>query len=183
MDDIARHLSISKKTLYEIVDNKEDLIKQVLVMDLEERGRFVEEVHQTSEDAIDALLRISDRVYADLKKLNPAFMYDLEKYYRQLFAMMKEMEWASISTWTERNLRSGIEAGLYRPDLNVDAVSRIYLTIIEGIVLNHERFDLDHYPLAELYLEVIRYHVRGIASPKGIELLSSYINQRKTLIR
>ena len=62
MDHIARELGISKKTLYQFVDNKIDLIKKVLELHIEEEKKMVRKAKDNSDNAISEMLDISQNV-------------------------------------------------------------------------------------------------------------------------
>ena len=82
MDDISRKLGISKKTLYQYVDNKGDLINKIFEIEMAKEKETVTKITEESKDAIDEILGIAKYVTQQLREYSPTIMYDLQKYYR-----------------------------------------------------------------------------------------------------
>lgn len=60
MDDLASSLGISKRTIYENFDSKEDILKNCILAFQESRYRRVTEIMGKSENVIDGFLQIID---------------------------------------------------------------------------------------------------------------------------
>ena len=88
MDDIAHHKGISKKTLYQYFEDKNDLVKQVTTMLLEERMKEYLEATDCSSNAIEELFSIAKLMRKHFRELNPALMYDLQKYHPEGWAFI-----------------------------------------------------------------------------------------------
>ena len=87
MDDIAAHLKVSKKTLYQIFENKDDVVEQVVFYRFEKRRE---------ENAPDELLRMSPvqflynikrHILADLNTQLPANYFDVKKYHPEVYGV------------------------------------------------------------------------------------------------
>ena len=81
MDDLARSMKISKKTLYQYVQNKEDLIRKVLSLQAQRNDIEFRKLMLPDLNAIEALLMASKLVSEQFKSFNPAMVFDLKKYY------------------------------------------------------------------------------------------------------
>ncbi len=81
MDDVAKHLRMSKKTLYQYVSDKNDLVKKCLDRDCQVTEVLVKEVLSKGLNAIEENFEISKHIVEDLKNIHPSIFYDLEKYY------------------------------------------------------------------------------------------------------
>jgi len=75
-----------------------------------------------------------------------------------------------VSRCLQRNLKAGIEGGWYRPDLDVDFMSRLYFLIVHGLK-NQELFPLAQFPNESIMLQFLEYHIRGIVTPEGLTIL------------
>ncbi|MBK7409291.1 MAG: TetR/AcrR family transcriptional regulator [Saprospirales bacterium] len=168
MDDIARELGISKKTLYHFVDNKADLIHKVLLQFIEEERRVILEITQSSGNAIEEMLRIGRYITQVLRKLTPTTLFDLQKYYPDSWQMIRALNQEHIYGVIKNNLEQGIEQELYRHNLNTDIIARLYVGKSHYLV-DEEFFPLRNYERGQLYLEFILYHMHGILSDKGRE--------------
>ena len=83
MDDIARELTISKKTIYQYFKDKDDLVSTVTKKQMDMERREIEEIEKSSVDAIDELAKMSVCVRKNLKEINPSLLFDLQKYHRK----------------------------------------------------------------------------------------------------
>ncbi len=177
MDDIARHLGISKKTLYQFVENKADLIDQIMTLHLEQEKVMVEEIHEKSVDAIDEILAIARHVIQQLRELSPSLMYDLQKYYKSNWDQMMQLHQVYIYDIIKGNIERGIKEGFYREDLNADIIAKLYVGKTM-IVVDEDLFPLKNYNKENLFKEYIRYHIHGIASVKGLALFEKHVAEK-----
>jgi AcrR family transcriptional regulator len=87
MDDIARHLGVSKKTLYQHFADKDDLVTHVSSSHLQRDQAMFADLRQQSSNAIEELARISVWIKEDLEKMNPTLLIDIQKYHPKAFAI------------------------------------------------------------------------------------------------
>lgn len=178
MDDIARELGMSKKTIYEKAGNKEDLVRQVMEYHIALDCQITEALQKKEVNAIDEMLMIAEFVIDELSELNPRLLYDLKKYYRHIWEMMETHRNTFIHDTMLRNLKNGIEQGLYRDNIRPELIAHFYLGIIHVFI--EEDFLADEkYTAAESYIEAFKYHIYGIASKKGIKYLKSNLPKIK----
>ena len=174
MDDIARELGISKKTLYQYFANKADLIGKILELQEKESDRCLENNPNSELNAIDELLEISRKISGDLKKYNPSAIFDLQKYYPEIIKPFFERRKITVHNFTAENLKRGIRQGLYRHDLDIEIVSQLYIKKLEGIhefmFTNDETFSYN-----KIFNVMFDNHIRGIANVQGME----YYEQQK----
>lgn len=176
MDDIARELGVSKKTLYQYVDNKKDLVNQVLLQHLENEKVAMEALQQTSKNAIDEMIAIGRYVRQLLLQVNPSAIYDLQKYYHESWSFVKQTNDQAIYTILTKNMEKGIKEGLYRNDINVDVIAKFYVGRAD-LLLDTDLFPITKYNRTQLHQEFIHYHLRAIASEEGAKLLEKYQQQ------
>ncbi len=174
MDDIARELGISKKTLYQYVKNKSDLLAKGFKKIQLDFVSSIYEVCSREMNAIDELLEVSKLVNQELKKYNPSSVYDMQKYYPEVFnthiAEEKEYTYRMIL----ENLEKGIREGIYREDQDIELVANLYIQKVESI--HDEKFLSQANITMEGIFEVMfENHIRGISNQKGIE----YFEKRK----
>lgn len=170
MDDVSRELGMSKKTLYEFFKDKNTLVREVMEYQMNMMGEAILASRVEGANAIDELLTISRIVKNYLSSFNPSVNYDLQKYYLEIWQVIIEYKRQHVFTNVKNNLIKGIEEGLYRSDINPEIIARLYVSRIETTMDKH--FDPYHeFNTAELFRELFFYHIRGIASKKGIEYL------------
>jgi len=174
MSDIARELGISKKTLYQFVDNKNDLIMRCVMMAMKEEQEFVLSIQKQQKNAIEEMLDIAIHVNQTLKKINPAALYDLQKYYSDAWQIIETYTHEFVFTCIMENLERGKKEGLYRQDIREDIIARLFIGKSQ-LLLNTILFPYPQYKTSELHSEHVMYHMRGVASNKGLKILEQHI--------
>jgi len=176
MDELSRRLGISKKTLYTFVKNKEELVEKVFLHEESIGMKLSEQLEKESINAIEKLLRISQMVHDELKRINPMIRFELEKYYLLTFEKYVEKKRRFIFEGMKNNIRQGITEKLYRDDINIELVSTIYLN---SFVELHDSdickiLDVNFIQLFEVLFE---NHIRAISTNEGLAYFESRKNE------
>jgi AcrR family transcriptional regulator len=174
MDELSREIGISKKTLYQYFETKEELIEQIIEQHIVKEQCLIEEVRATSKNALDEMIHIAKHVLDELRHVAPTTMYDLQKYYRASFDKLQARFQVQIFSTIKENLERGIKEGLYRKEVNADIIARFY-NVLSLTLIDEASFPSDKYPKEKMYLEFLDYHIHGIASPKGLALFQEYL--------
>ena len=179
MDDVATRQGISKKTLYQYVTDKNDLVDRVLKhlsfcykcdIDAVRAGK--------DQNAIDESYAITTTVAGQLQGIHPSVHFDLEKYHPVAFRNMVENKQREIHECITDNMARGIREGLYREDLNIPMIASIYIARFD-MVFDGELFPPDKFNMHDVHWELFRYHVRGIASKKGLDYLEKKLTKER----
>lgn len=178
MDDIARGLGISKKTLYKYVTDKNDLVKKAVSLTISGEHDALCDLVDFEGNAIDKIVRINDRISDKLQNLQPAVIYDLQRYHPEAWQIMQDHKRNFIFQKIKENLIEGIEEGLYRKSINPEIVAQIYITLTDTI-FDSELFNHTAKDYTAIHDQVVRYHLRGIASEKGVEYIKKIFNNKK----
>ncbi len=173
MDDISHALSISKKTLYKLVPNKAGLVAKILARHIDEEREFARGIQGKAKDPVHELVLIAIHTTEILKKLSPTAIYDLKKYYPRQWNTMEKGRNKLILEAIKSNLEKGVLKDIYRKDLDTDLLSHLYLRMATFIT-DEKVFEQPSPGRLQLYNEFIKYHIRGIATQKGIRLLTKY---------
>jgi AcrR family transcriptional regulator len=178
MEDISREMGISKKTLYQVVKDKKDLVYKSMALCLEEEQCVLTEVSARSENAIDELIGYTRFVNSRLSEMHNSVLYDIKKYHKDSWAMMKDHKHGFVRQSILENSKRGIKEGLYRESTNPEVITTMYMLLVDGMLNSDEHFGRE-VTIESLHLEMIGYHVRGIASEKGIILLKTTLNKEE----
>jgi TetR/AcrR family transcriptional regulator, cholesterol catabolism regulator len=174
MDDISRQLGMSKKTLYQYVDNKADLIKKVMQQHIETEQEAMSQIRQQAKDAIDEMLGIARYVTQMLREMSPSTVYDLHKHYRETWDMVESFHQQHIYNFIKTNLENGVKEGLYRSDFDADIIAKLYVAKTM-LIVNEDVFPLRNYNKEKLFKALLVYHIHGVASAKGLKKLERYL--------
>ena len=179
MDDLARHLGMSKKTIYSFVKDKNDLITRGLDMQHCKESMVMEDICCKGLNAIDEMFEIGHFIQGMLNELHPSIHYDLEKYHAEVFHDMLAKHETSVYDCISRNLQKGVNEGVYRKDLNIDVIAKLYTKRIDN-VFDAELFPPSEIAFSEVYAIMFRYHILGVASPEGAAYLEKKWKKIKT---
>jgi TetR/AcrR family transcriptional regulator, cholesterol catabolism regulator len=179
MDDVARELSISKKTLYQYVIDKDDLVGKFIDYEIEVRQEQICKCFSSGYNAIEELFEISGFMNKLMRELNPATEHDLKKYYPHHYQKTVKTRRERMYSYILLNLQKGKEEGLYRPDLDEEVIAKLYLSRSENTHFN-ELFTVEEFTSLKLFTELLAYHVRGIATEKGIFILEKKLKELET---
>ncbi|MBA3900623.1 MAG: TetR/AcrR family transcriptional regulator [Bacteroidetes bacterium] len=171
MDDISRGLGMSKKTLYKHFKDKNCLVAECLENYLHEDEAQMEAIHQSKHNAIDELFEIIKYNSEKIQAFHPSIHYDLEKYYPEAWKLFNDYKFNYLASCVEENLKKGIAEGLYRQNLNTKIIAKMHIARID-MIFDAEIFPVSEFQFVDVLMELIRYHIRGIASEKGLNYLS-----------
>jgi len=182
MDDVARELSISKKTLYQYVTDKDDLVGKFIENEIELRFEEIYKCFKIGFNAIEELFEISFFMNRMMKDQNPTTEYDLKKYYPHHYQKTVKARREGMYKYVLQNLKKGKEEGLYREDMDVEIIAKLYMSRSENNHLN-ELFTNEEFTSIKLFIEILTYHIRGIATKKGIIVLEKKLKELETKIK
>jgi TetR/AcrR family transcriptional regulator, cholesterol catabolism regulator len=174
MDEIAQDLGISKKTLYQYFSNKEDLVEAASFNVFEAISIGIDEIQAMQKNPIEEIYTIKDFVIQILKNEQTSPQYQLKKFYPLIYNNIQEKVFNKMSTCVVDSLKRGIETGIFRKEIHLEFIFRLYYKVI-NMIKEKELFELslENNLEEELYLD---YHIRGIATKKGLEFYYQYKN-------
>ncbi len=177
MDEIARQLGVSKKTIYQYFSDKDELVESVFEnVILCSRNSCICS-RENAKNPIDEFFQAIDFVQEMFQNMNPVMLFDLEKYHPAAFKSFLEFKNKFLFQLICTNLKTGIEQGYYRPEIDVDILARYRL---EGLmaVFNERVFHNGRHDLVHLHMQVMEHFLFGIATLKGYKLILKYKKER-----
>ncbi|MBD2702678.1 TetR/AcrR family transcriptional regulator [Spirosoma sp. BT702] len=176
MEDIAKQLGISKKTIYQHFNDKEEILYQVI------QDKTVRNLSEMDCMAIEGLNPVEEMLYVlnmmqkHADQVSPNLMVDVKRYYPQAFALFRQYKEGQIMRSILENIQKGITQGLYRPDINPTILARLRVEQIE-LAFNPELFSTDQFTMQQIQYELIHHFVRGMLTEKGFTIYNQYVNQ------
>lgn len=177
MDDISRSLGISKKTLYQYVKSKEDLIEKLFYYDEMKWNLEFSKIKADNLNAIEILLKVSLIVYEEMGKLNPKLKFELKEYYEPIYYQFMVRKQNQIFSQMSKNILKGIGEGLYRSDVNVELAAGLYVRNLVDMH-NKDYCMIENIAFDQVFQVMFENHIRAISSPEGI----AYFEMRKAEI-
>jgi len=179
MDDIASTMGISKKTIYVHFNNKTKLVEAVTFTLFENICDGIDCICETAPNPISQLYDIKMFVMQHLKNEQASPLFQLKKYYPSIHDALKSKQFEKMHESVSESLTKGIETSVFRPNIDVEFIARLYFNGMTGIkdeiIFPREKFNM-HY-LMESFLE---YHLRAIVTDKGMTILNNFINKNQS---
>lgn len=178
MDDIARSLGMSKKTLYQHFEDKDALIQAAVEVNIQEGKESCLASSRQSANAIQEVFNIMEDVIDQLKDVNPLVLYELNKFHASAYKAFEDYKHHFILDMLQKNIKRGISEELYRSDLNIPFTARYRLDTMMYI-FSPERSSLSGTgaSIPQVMLWLTELYLYGIATPKGNKLIQKSIQK------
>ena len=178
MDEIAAHLGISKKTIYQYFEDKDAIVDGVLNIEIEMNEKNFMQQQQNAENAVHEIFLDIDLIQEMLKGMNPSILFDLEKYHPTAYKKLNDHKNNFYYGIMCNNLKRGIAENVYKEDINIDILSRFRVSSI-FLIFNPEVFPSLKYNLTETFWEITANFLHGLVTVKGNKLIDKYKVQSK----
>lgn len=172
MDDVSRELGISKKTLYEYVPNKRELVKTIVKHYLETEKQQITEICENSENAIMEFLNINSFLGRHLKSINPAVPYQLKKYFPESWAVFNDYRVDFVYKTVKENIVKGKAQDIYRDNINESIISKFYISDMQ-VATDEKLFPPEKFTILDIHRDRVLYHLYGLCNSKGATLLEN----------
>lgn len=173
MDDIAAHLSMSKKTLYKWFENKDQIVHAAILQHLDQTQGDCNTLVGQSDSAVAELVKMMSWMKSQFADIHPSIFHDLQKYHPVAWQLWLEHKNKYILDQIVDNLRRGMTEGLYRADLDVDVLARLRLAEIE-LAFNPLVFPPRQFDPQRVALVALEHFMLGVATLKGHKLINKY---------
>lgn len=178
MDDIANNLGMSKKTLYQYFADKDELVEAVVDGHIKGIQEDCIDCRKEAKDAIHEIFNTMERIMEEFSNMNPMLLYDLEKFHHKAYQRFRDHKNKFLLQVIIENIEWGIKDELYRPDVNVDVMSKFRIESMM-IPFNVSVFSPGKYNLASTSGLIIENFIYGLATIKGHKLIQKYNEQRQ----
>lgn len=179
MDDIANHLGISKRTLYEHFPSKDELVFHCVSYKKHFLDICRNHVNQRSKNVIELIFNIIYEFQQVFQKIHPNFFIDLKKYHHHVWVRCYEEYEKKHIEEIELLIQRGINEELFLPFINTSIVARIFQFQLGGIS-EETIFQSAEFPPDEIFFNIVVTFLRGISTIKGIEIIDQLVQQHIT---
>ncbi|MBU2018095.1 MAG: TetR/AcrR family transcriptional regulator [Bacteroidetes bacterium] len=172
MDDLAKELSISKKTIYQHFKDKNDLIESMIHFRLAEDQKTCCEIRENALNAIDSLNGMISMVTENMGNIHPSVFYDLQKYHPAAHEIIVNHKNNFVLEFIKNNISRGIQEGYYRSDFDDEIIANLYVRMTDFVVAGNMMVNGER-DFKTIYHEVIAFMIHGLISEKGREYTQS----------
>ncbi|MEQ8425831.1 MAG: TetR/AcrR family transcriptional regulator [Cyclobacteriaceae bacterium] len=179
MDNIANHIGVSKKTLYQYFKDKDEMVYSVTEAHIARDKAQLDEIAKSANNAIDELVNLSACLRENFRNMNPSLLFDLQKYHHNAWGLWIQYKNELIRDQIVRSLNQGKEEGYFRPEINTDVMAIVRLETIQ-MPFDPVIFPKDKYELSEIQMQIFEHFIHGLFTDKGKKL---YEKQKQKLIK
>lgn len=178
MDDIAKHLGMSKKTIYQHFSDKDELVNILIEDKLTKQNCTMDNCAVNAENAVHEIFFVITNIHEVLTNMNPKLFYDLQKYHPKAWLFFREFKEKNMGKAIADNLIRGVNEGLYRSDLKIDILTQLRLDQVDLLFSQqHDHFTMNKYSIAQIMIEITEHFLYGVCNQKGIALIENYKSQ------
>jgi AcrR family transcriptional regulator len=177
MDDVAREIGVSKKTVYLFFKDKEDLVLKSLEHIQASHLDWIQNLPRDQYNAVEEVLEINRKIREIFGGSTPVIDFDLRKYYPKLHKKVNANHDEVVLSMMETNIEKGRKEGLFRSDFDARLISVLHYRKAFDVISSFEPDEVNS--RMDAMKQIIEYHLRGMCTPKGIEELEKY-NQKHT---
>ena len=175
MDDIAKHLGMSKKTIYQFFSDKNDLVMALVKKKLKEDEDQINAMIESSANVIDEMLNMMKCSEEILSRINPIVFHDLQKYHPEAWNEFQRFKADVLVNKLEILLTKGIEQGFMRPDIDVRILAKMRVNQVE-MGFNTNIFPVAQFNIWKVQMQLQEHFNYGICTIKGHQLLDQHQN-------
>ena len=175
MDDIARELGISKKTIYQHFEDKDAIVHQLMMAEMANDKCEWDELDGSSNNVIEKIVKSMDIIRQAFAEINPSTFFDIKKYHPKTWQLFQDHKQNFIMESIRKELLEGIKQGFFRADIKVEILVRMRLEQIE-IGFDPQLFPPNKFSLIEVELTMLDHYIRGILTPKGLEVYQEFMH-------
>lgn len=173
MEELARQMGISKKTLYQHFTDKSDLVEKTVMHLNSIRGCNFKSLNIEGMNAIDQMFKAYSLVNDIIRKHNPGFEFDLERFYPAIYRKSVELHRHAMFESTLANLKQGKAEGYYRQNFDEQVIAKLYVIRIEYLA-HTDIVTTDEIHSNSFLLEIFKYHLYGVISNKGHQYIEKH---------
>ena len=176
MDDVAKALGMSKKTLYQYYSDKDELVAEATRAHLERERIEFDEIFCNSENSIKCLFSISQCMRKSLSEINPSVLFELKRFYPKSWEYWTEFKDQFIFKSIVENIKKGIEEEYFRSEVNAEILANLRVMEIQ-ILFDRESFPSEKFNFMEVQMQLFNHFVYGITTEKGRKLYKEYLEK------
>ena len=176
MDDLAQHMGMSKRTIYEYFKDKKELVNECILYFEHLRDKKTKEIFDSSENMFEALLKLYQESLINMQKINKNFFDDIKKYFpetNQCRIQKKEEKIKKIAQF----FKKGVELGLIRKELNVEVLSA--LAEETNLLFSSNSLLISKFSFFDIYQTLFITFLRGIATGKGLSIIDTFTQKEE----
>ncbi|MDF2157078.1 TetR/AcrR family transcriptional regulator [Algoriphagus sp. CAU 1675] len=176
MDDVARQLGISKKTLYQEFKDKKELLKETFEKKLQKDQEDMSFLIESEDGVIEHLVNLSKYMRESLSKINPIAILEIQKYFPDVWEIFERHKEGIIQKDLVFILEKGKTLGYFRSEIDSNILARLRVEQITS-AFDPSNFQRNDFNLVDFQMQMLDHFLHGIFTEKGRQ---AYQTQKET---
>ncbi|MBU0488744.1 MAG: TetR family transcriptional regulator [Bacteroidetes bacterium] len=173
-ESICKNLKISEEQFSAHFSSISDLVSKMLEFERLNFNTIFDDHDFEGINAIDILLVVGMEISSRFRNVSPSFTFELKTTHPEIYQKNFEDKSDFIFNKIKINLEKGISQGMYRDDLSIELVARLYLSKLIDIH-NPQVFPHEEYTFGRFFDIMFDTFIRNIANEAGLK----YYEERK----
>ena len=173
MDDIAKHLAMSKKTIYQFYKDKNELVEMLMAEKLKQDECEFQQIQTESSNMVEEVFNMMKHISLMFSKINPTIFYDLQKYHPKAWGLFRLFKQNCMAKMVEMSIERGKSEGFVRKDVDSKVLSIMRIEQVE-MGLNPTVFPPDKFKIVEIQLAMLDHFLYGICTLKGHKMINKH---------
>lgn len=175
MDDIAKDLGISKKTLYTHYKDKNEIVSIIMESLLEKHGKAILDAKAEAENAIEEVLLQNKVLLNVFKDVKPNLLFEIDKYFPEVSGQVNRHRYNCILEAIKENLKRGLQENLYSTNLAIDFIAQIRLNQLLD-AFDPKAFS-ENLNFSDALHQLTLFYLNAITTSESKKLLITYLKQ------
>ena len=170
MDDVAKEVAISKKTIYSCFRDKNDLVSTIIGSHIKQNEETINKIIDSEANPIQRFASIAAFIIETYDDMNPSMINDLRKFHPETFDKINEFRDSKVIQHAMKSINDGRKMGFFRDDFHEEIIARAFSSLT-FFVFERPNFSDQNISKEELVVEIIKYHLRSICNENGLKEL------------
>ncbi|MCJ8163837.1 TetR/AcrR family transcriptional regulator [Pontibacter sp. E15-1] len=175
-EDLFRKLDIRKSTYHELFQNKAELVRQVVLFDIDRQKRALAQLLADAQNPVEEIMFLIRNGVTQMQNTHPLYLTDVQQHYPEAWALLQDYLDNYAQRLNAEVINRGILQGYFRKDINLQLVTKIILEQFY-MMINPAVFPPERYNLSEVFRSIYLYYVRGICTEQGGKMAEEYFAQ------
>lgn len=173
MDMLANQMGISKRTIYEVFRDKDELLQGVLNWMTQKQGEVMKTILSESENVIEAIYKMLDLMSIHFQSMSPAFHMDMRRHHQEILNKVGDFHELPYYKSNAEILKRGIKEGVFRPDIDIEITNKC-MSEVARMSNDKNVFPPDDFINKDVIKNFYINYLRGISTKKGLDLINFY---------
>lgn len=178
MDMLANQMGISKRTIYEVFKDKDELLQGVIKWMSVRQHELMAKIFGETENVIEAIFKMIDLMSEHFQNMSPAFQMDMKRQYHEIVEKLEKMDDLPYYGNNAEILIRGIREGVFREDIDLEITNKCLLEVVR---MSNDKnvFPPDNFINKDVIRNFYINYLRGISTRKGLDLIDFYEKNQK----